>query len=301
MVSMSAPIRLLIVDDEPFNLEIIGEYLDGQGYELTMARDGVEAWEYLENAEIDFDLLVLDRMMPRLDGMELLRRVRRTPRLSGLPVIMQTAAATPDQVREGLQAGARYYLTKPYEPDALLAIVKSALEEAHRTREIRLQAEGMRRAMAALRRAEFEFSTLGQATELASLASLVSPEPENIVMGLSELMINAVEHGNLGISYAEKSRLRLEDCWQEEVERRLLLPEYADRRARLLIECGDEAVRYTVSDDGAGFDFARYLDFDPGRAFDPNGRGIAMARQLCFRSLEYKGCGNVVTATVELP
>jgi len=239
--------------------------------------------------------------MPRLDGMELLRRVRRTPRLSGLPVIMQTAAATPDQVREGLQAGARYYLTKPYEPDALLAIVKSALEEAHRTREIQLQAEGMRRAMGALRRAEFEFSTLGQATELASLASLVAPEPENIVMGLSELMINAVEHGNLGISYAEKSRLRLEDCWQEEVERRLRLPEYVGRRARLQIECSDEAVRYTVSDDGAGFDFARYLDFDPGRAFDPNGRGIAMARQLCFRSLEYKGCGNVVTATVELP
>ncbi|MBL8468736.1 MAG: response regulator [Methyloversatilis discipulorum] len=301
MVSMSAPIRLLIVDDEPFNLEIIGEYLDGQGYELTMARDGVEAWEYLDNADIDFDLLVLDRMMPRLNGMELLRRVRRTPRLSGLPVIMQTAAATPDQVREGLQAGARYYLTKPYEPDALLAIVRSALEEAHRTREIQLQAEGMRRAMGALRHAEFEFATLSEATELASLASLVSPEPENIVMGLSELMINAVEHGNLGISYAEKSRLRLEDCWQEEVERRLQLPEYAGRRARLRIECSDDAVRYTVSDEGEGFDYARYLDFDPGRAFDPNGRGIAMARQLCFRSLEYTGCGNVVTATVERP
>lgn len=95
MTNMSAAVRLLVVDDEPFNLEIIGEYLDGQGYELTMARDGVNAWQKLDDPANDFDLLVLDRMMPRLDGMELLRRVRRTPRLSGLPVIMQTAAATP--------------------------------------------------------------------------------------------------------------------------------------------------------------------------------------------------------------
>ncbi len=300
MVSMSAPARILVVDDEPFNLEIIGEYLDGQGYELTMARDGMEAWACLDESGRDFDLLVLDRMMPRLDGMELLRRVRRTPRLSDLPVIMQTAAATPDQVREGLAAGARYYLTKPYEPDALLAIVKSALEEARRNREIQIQVDSMRRAMGALQLAEFEFATLEQASQLAALASLTAPEPENIVMGLSELLINAVEHGNLGISYAEKSRLRMEDRWQEEVERRLGLPAYADRRARLRVERAAGSVRYTVSDEGEGFEFARYLDFDPGRAFDPNGRGIAMARQLCFRSLEYLGCGNVVTATVEV-
>lgn len=300
MTNMSAAVRLLVVDDEPFNLEIIGEYLDGQGYELTMARDGVDAWQKLDDPANDFDLLVLDRMMPRLDGMELLRRVRRTPRLSGLPVIMQTAAATPDQVRDGLQAGARYYLTKPYEPDALLAIVKSALEDVRRNREVQIRSDGIRRAMTALRTADFEFRTLDQATQLATLASLASSEPENIVMGLSELLINAVEHGNLGITYAEKSRLRIEDRWQEEVEHRLTLPEYAGRAARLRIERDARQVIYTISDEGEGFDFVRYLDFDPGRAFDPNGRGIAMARQLCFRQLEYKGCGNVVVATVDL-
>lgn len=300
MTNMSVVARLLVVDDEPFNLEIIGEYLDGHGYELTMARDGVEAWQQLEDPASDFDLLVLDRMMPRLDGMELLRRVRRTPRLSGLPVIMQTAAATPDQVREGLQAGARYYLTKPYEPDALLAIVRSALEDVRRNREVQIRTDGMRQAMTTLRSAEFEFRTLEQAAQLATLASLAAPEPENIVMGLSELLINAVEHGNLGISYAEKSRLRIEDRWQDEVEHRLSLPQYAGRTARLRIERGSALVAYTISDEGDGFDFVRYLDFDPGRAFDPNGRGIAMARQLCFRHLEYQGCGNVVRATVEV-
>lgn len=300
MLSFSAPVRVLVVDDEPFNLEIIREYLDGQGFELTMANDGAEAWALLEDVESRFDLLVLDRMMPRLDGMEVLRRVRRTPRLSGLPVIMQTAAATPDQVREGLEAGARYYLTKPYEPDALLAIFKSALDEARRNNEIQVQVEGMRRAMCALTHAEFEFTTLEQATQLSTLASLASPQPENIVMGLSELLINAIEHGNLGISYAEKSQLRIEDRWQQEVERRLLLPENVGKRARLSVVRSAHDVTYTVSDQGMGFDYTRYLDFDPERAFDPNGRGIAMARQLCFQRLEYAGCGNMVMATVEL-
>ncbi|WP_018411552.1 response regulator [Methyloversatilis thermotolerans] len=296
----STPVRLLVVDDEPLNLEIIVEYLDGQGYELTLAHDGEEAWRLLENPASKFDLLVLDRMMPRLDGMEVIRRMHRVPHLSGLPVIMQTAAATPDQVREGLEAGVRYYLTKPYEPDALLAIIKSALEDVRRTRDVQLRVYGLRQALCSVIRAEFEFSTLQQANDLASLASLVAPEPENVVMGLSELLINAVEHGNLGISYAEKSRLKLEDGWEREVERRLCTPPYAGRRARLVVERDVRELRYTVCDQGEGFDFERYLDFDPSRAFDPNGRGIAMARRLCFGRLEYRGCGNVVVAAVAL-
>ncbi len=300
MRSTTGKVRVLVVDDEPFNLEIIAEYLDADNFELTMARDGVEAWELLEDTTQVFDLLVLDRMMPRLDGMDVLRRIGRTPRLSGLPVIMQTAAATPDQVREGLEAGARYYLTKPYEPDALLAIIGSALEESRRKNEFELQVDGLRQAMCALLHGDFEFATLAQATQLASLASLAAPRPETVVAGLSELLINAVEHGNLGITYAEKSRLRLNDRWEEEVERRLLLPENSGRRARLSVVRTQNEVRYTISDDGKGFDFRRFLEFDPERAFDPNGRGIAMARQLCFQHLEYQGCGNVVTATVPL-
>jgi hypothetical protein len=173
-----------------------------------------------------------------------------------MPVIMQTAAATPDQVREGLQAGARYYLTKPYEPDALLAIAKTALDEVRRTREIQLRVDDMRRAMITLISAEFEFATLDQATQLSSLASLAAPQPENIVMGLSELLINAVEHGNLGITYEEKSRLRMEDRWQEEVEARLLLPQHRDKRAHLMVLRSADEVRYVVSDQGSGFDFA---------------------------------------------
>ncbi|CAG0995009.1 partial serine/threonine-protein kinase RsbW, partial [Rhodocyclaceae bacterium] len=107
-----------------------------------------------------------------------------------------------------------------------------------------------------------------------------------------------VEHGNLGISYAEKSRLKREDGWEAEVKRRLGLPEYASRVARVHMAKTAEGLAFTIRDEGAGFDWQRYLDFDPERAFDPNGRGIAMARMMSFSRIEYHDNGNEVMAVV---
>src|SRR5512146_991995 len=105
---------LIVVDDEPINLEIIGEYLMDTGYRLSLFEDPVKAWKALEANPDEFDLVVMDRMMPRLDGMALLKLIKGDSRTRHLPVIMQTAAGSPDQVSEGLAAGAYYYLTKPF-------------------------------------------------------------------------------------------------------------------------------------------------------------------------------------------
>ena len=122
---------VLLVDDEALNLEILVEYFDGEdAFLLQMAESGEAAWQLLQDPENDFKLILLDRMMPGLDGIGLLRRMKGDPRLSGIPVIMQTAANSPDQIREGLEAGAYYYLTKPYRRDSLLAIVHAALSDA---------------------------------------------------------------------------------------------------------------------------------------------------------------------------
>ena len=121
---------ILVVDDEPLNLEIIAEFLEGDAYRLEFAATGEEAWSLLEVPDSAYDLVVLDRMMPGMNGIELLKRIKADERLSHLPVIMQTAAAAPDQVREGLAAGAYYYLTKPYDPEALQTIVRAALDDA---------------------------------------------------------------------------------------------------------------------------------------------------------------------------
>lgn len=291
--------RILAVDDEPLNLAIIEEYLcEEPNYALDTAQDGECAWTALEGATTPYDLVILDRMMPVLDGMALLSRMKADARFADIPVIMQTAAAAPEQVREGMAAGAYYYLTKPYEPETLCAVVRAAIGDRHALRSALSRAESLERAFQQLSEVEFRFRTLDDASQLAQVLSDFCPSPQSVLFGLTELMVNAVEHGNLGITYREKTLLLIENDWRAEVERRLELPQFRQRVARVRFERLDDRLRFTIRDEGNGFDWQRYLDFDPNRIFDPNGRGIAMAHRTSFCTIEYQGSGNTVVVCI---
>jgi DNA-binding response OmpR family regulator len=290
--------QLLVVDDEVINLQIIREYLEDSGHQLELVTSAERAWECLTTDGCTFDLVILDRMMPGMNGIELLRQMKGDARFASIPVIMQTAATAPDQVREGIEAGAYYYLAKPYEPETLLAIVRAALADVGVRESSRQQTLAHVKAMELLDQAEFRFRTLEQVGPLIQVLTSLCAEPETVASGLSELLLNAIEHGNLGISYADKKRLRLENTWDAEVARRMVLPEYAQRSARVRVARRPDHLEFTIIDEGGGFDWRRYLDFEPERATDPNGRGIAMARLMSFATLEYRGNGNTVVATV---
>jgi len=262
-----------------------------------MAESGEEAWRLLQQNDT-FDLILLDRMMPGMDGVELLRQIKATPAFKKVPVIMQTAASAPEQVREGLLAGALYYLTKPYERDSLLAIVRAALSDGETRQDLQQRLREHANALRLMASARFTLSTLDEVGCLAAFLAQACPQPEAAVLGLSELLVNAIEHGNLGISYAEKSRLKRSDQWQEEILRRQALPENRDKLVEVEFSRQNDLVRICIRDQGEGFDWNRYLDFDPARAFDPNGRGIAMARLGSLNNLEFVGNGNTVIATL---
>jgi CheY-like chemotaxis protein len=290
--------RVLVVDDEQLNLFIIEEFLEQEDIELEMHSNPLEAWDSLIAPDSDFSLVVLDRMMPELDGMELLRRMKREARFADIPVIMQTAASSPDQVREGLEAGAYYYLTKPYEPEALISIVRAAMEDRRARKQLRSRAARLEEAQKLIQSVEYRFVTLEDVSSLVPVLAGMCPVPDVAAPGLSDLMVNAVEHGNLGVTYQEKSLLKWEGDWEEEIRRRLALPQFCDRFATVRVERNGERVMFTISDQGDGFDWNKFLSFDPDRAFDPNGRGIAMAKMMSFSALDYQGRGNVVVASV---
>lgn len=292
--------RVLVVDDEQLNLFIIAEFLEQEDIELEMHSNPVDAWSSLSAPESNFSLVVLDRMMPELDGMELLHRMRREARYADVPVIMQTAASSPDQVREGLEAGAYYYLTKPYEPEALISIVRAALEDRRGRRQLRSRAARLEDAQALIQSVEYRFVTLEDITSLVPVLADMCPVPDVVAPGLSDLMVNAVEHGNLGVTYQEKSLLKWEGDWEGEIQRRLALPQFQGRFATVRAERDAQSLTFTITDQGAGFAWEKFLSFDPDRAFDPNGRGIAMARMMSFSALDYQGKGNVVVARVAL-
>ena len=291
--------RILVVDDEQLNLFIIEEFLEQENLQLELHSDPLAAWASLSAPDSDFSLVVLDRMMPNLDGIELLRRMKRESRFVDIPVIMQTAASSPDQVREGLEAGAYYYLTKPYEPEALISIVRAALNDRQTRSLLQQRSAHLEDSKRLLRMAEYEFVSLNDVSSLVPVLAAYCPVPDTVAPGLSDLMVIAVEHGNLGVSYQEKSMLKWAGDWAAEISRRLLLPQFHGRHASVRVERRADTVVFTISDQGAGFAWEKYLSFDPDRAFDPNGRGIAMAKMMSFASLEYQGCGNVVVATVK--
>ncbi len=293
--------KLLIVDDDAFIRLPLEAMLTGAGYEVEMAVDGEDAWGILDSEKYNFSAVLLDRNMPRLDGMGLLARMKADKRFMDLPVIFQTASKTPREISEGIKAGAFYYLVKPVDEDVLYAIVQSAVSKYTLSGKQNIeQNQEQANLSRVLGRCEFKLQTMLEARLLATVFSGFYPQPQRTFLGLLELLINAVEHGNLAITYQEKTRLLQVNQWETEITRRLHMPKYADKRVKVVLENNSRELSLTIIDEGDGFDSSQYMDISPERAFDPNGRGIAMSRMMSFDSLEYKGKGNELVAVVKI-
>jgi len=141
---MRTPPRILIVDDNPDNVDILQKRLAVHGYEILTAPDGEEALAIARGKTPD--LILLDIMMPKIDGMEVSRRLKGDPSLPFMPIIMVTAKALSENIVAGLEAGGDEYLTKPVDHAALVARVKSmlrikALHDTVQEQAMRLEAQ----------------------------------------------------------------------------------------------------------------------------------------------------------------
>ena len=121
--------RLLLVDDDIRNLYSLSAVLEESGFEITTAGTGVEALETLEGEE-RFDLILMDVMMPEMDGLEAMKRIRNDSRYKHLPIIALTAKAMRDDRARCIEAGANDYMSKPVDPSKLKAIVGMWLRQA---------------------------------------------------------------------------------------------------------------------------------------------------------------------------
>lgn len=117
---------VVIADDDETIRSILLHKLSAKGYQLSVCEDGGEAREQLNQTDVEPDLVILDVMMPRVDGTQLLREIRRGKLAvsSDVPVVMLTSRGREDDVLEGLESGADEYITKPFSPDELLVRLK---------------------------------------------------------------------------------------------------------------------------------------------------------------------------------
>src|SRR3954454_12114627 len=175
---MNTPPRVLIVDDNEVNRDIIVARLEAHGYETLQAADGQEA--LAAGGRHRPDLVLLDVMMPNIDGIEVCRRLKSDAALSFLPVILVTARVETKDVVAGLDAGADEYLTKPIDQPALVARVKSVLRIKALHDEVQTQA----RELAAWNRL-LEARVAQQLCELERVAKLkrfLAPQIADLVL-----------------------------------------------------------------------------------------------------------------------
>ncbi len=296
----NTPARILLVDDDDLNLDVLVEYLKNEDYELVVAQDGAEALERLREHDNDFQAMVLDRMMPGIDGLEVVARLKADEQLRWLPVVMQTSAASPREICEGMEAGVFFYLTKPFEQQVLLRIVGAAVQEGVKYKSISRTLVHQSRVVDLLKEGRFLIRTMEEAYDLAMMLGRACPNSEKVVFGLNELLVNGVEHGNLGIGFEEKTHLQENGNWEKEIQHRLNLPENVHKVVEVYFERLPDCIRITISDQGPGFEWRAYEYIQADRLLESHGRGIAMAKALSFSRLEYRGRGNQVVCIIKV-
>lgn len=133
--------RILIAEDEPVSRRLLQSYLQKWGHEVVVTTNGLEAWQMFEQDE--FPLVITDWMMPEMDGVDLIRRIRQSERSFHVYILLLTARSQKEDVVEGMESGADDFVTKPFDRDELRVRLRvgervSALERklAEQTQEL---------------------------------------------------------------------------------------------------------------------------------------------------------------------
>jgi len=302
---MSDGVAVLFVDDEEDIRFSFAERFEDR-FAVHLAQNGREALEKIRH-DGGIHVVVTDIRMPGMDGLELIREGRSfNPELG---FIIVSGHGDSDEVIEALKLGARSYLRKPYRFDEL---EQTIVDEANRYRmliEERKYREAEResdRFLVAVERICYRIpSRMDWLNVIAfrlvrvmeALGVCDADTGTNVALGIVEILNNAVEHGNLGITGEEKLRLKSQGdtAYHTELRKREVMPPYRDRHVEIEASIDVKRAMIRIVDEGPGFDYAGLPDpTRPENLFAPSGRGILLARTFLDEVL-FTGRGNEVT------
>ncbi len=138
---MNDKITILVVEDDLMTLETIIENLTDRGFDIISAENGIEALKILESTTKQIKVIILDWMMPEMNGIELLGLLKEDEAYRRIPVIMQTAKTHSEHIIKGIDQGAYQYLTKPFDDEVLYSMVRSAIAEYDRLQAVKEDAK----------------------------------------------------------------------------------------------------------------------------------------------------------------
>lgn len=282
---------LLVEDDSASRTTIRGtvEWLGHEAHEASNGRQGLEMFHMVHP-----DVVICDIQMPEMNGLELLKKLRKDDHEA--IIVMVTAFGSEDYARRALEQGADNYLNKPIRHQTLLPLLEHyAAIVASRSASRAVLGSILRRELTLEVGNDVEMVPQ-IADRLIQDASPFFPRPEllSIRLGLFEIIVNAIEHGNLEIGGQEKQQALAENTLEELYCQRLGRAELARRKVTIDASMNPRECRWTVSDEGPGFDYEALADPLAGEATESMaGRGIFLTRYQ-FDEVNFTGKGNIV-------
>jgi CheY-like chemotaxis protein/anti-sigma regulatory factor (Ser/Thr protein kinase) len=291
-------VRILVVDDQETLRALLSRLLTREGFEPIEAGDGEQAVQLFKTmAPL---VVVSDIMMPKMDGLALLHEIKMIDR--NATVILMTGQGNEDVLLDALRGGATNFFKKPFN-------IRELIEEIRKVVEFRLEAarstlfspflvEETKRFV--IPRADSAYFPVINQITLQLPCLLPEGEILNLKIGIEEMIANAVEHGNLGISFEEKNRAIEEGRLAELMAERGAQSDAAGRSVRVVSHLAPEFFEITISDDGKGFAWDRLPAVVPESLLSFNGRGIFLTK-IYFDEVSYAKGGTEVTLRKRKP
>lgn len=291
---------VLVVGAECAERSVLQDVITTKGYVLQEAQSFEGAKDALDKNADTISAIFLKKHDDTPYAFDFLRTVKRHESLRYVPVIVTADESELTHIEEGARLGAFSYLLMPFNDRLVAAVLKSALRFRRSIDVLLEQVDDFGHGLDHMNEAHFTFRSPSEVRAIATLIAQMTPEPSRIMVGLVELMLNAIEHGNLGIDYAQKTQLLKDGQLDEEIQRRLALPEKSGLFASLEVHRHPDHLTIKITDQGEGFDWQKYTKVDHERLVHPNGRGIAIATQSSFDQVTYMGKGNIVEIQISL-
>ncbi|MDM8554002.1 response regulator [Desulfococcaceae bacterium HSG7] len=284
--------KVLIVEDDTVSRNNMHDIVTSQKHQTKVAEDGAQGLELFK--EFQPDLIFTDIQMPKMDGLEMLAAIRE--RDKDVIVIVNTAFGTEDYALKALKLNANNYLSKPVHFSEVVHYLKKyEIIIKDKTQMQELDIVFVRR----LYTLQLP-NTIGQVPRvvdhlLVTAGKALNPDARlGVRLGLVELITNAIEHGNLGITYEEKGEALDNMMLGELYLERLSEPKIADRRVTIDFEHNTLGCQWVITDEGDGFDWRTLPDPTSEEAIlASHGRGIFISR-FQFDEMEFIGAGNAV-------
>ena len=280
--------RVLVIEDESALRSMLADGLEQRGHQVILAHNGTDGLEIFKKERPD--IVLTDLCMPGKRGIEVLHHIKTIQ--PEAKVVIMTGYGSEETAIEALRGGAISYLKKPFTFRDLYKVIEKIANLKNREVNTECVREETKRVVMG-NEIDRVWSVVNQLIICAE--NVCGPEKtQELGLGLYEIIVNAIEHGNLAITFEEKYTAIKHNTYEALLRERVSDPAYATRRVTIDYRMIPGELHYTVTDEGDGFDWQSLVDADLSRdPLAPCGRGLFLARIYLGR-IEFNKKGNEV-------